>query len=312
MSVIAFCHQLPPAEARAWLEALRAADPTLDIVEGQALDARARAAVEVAVVANPDPVALRGLPGLRWIQSLWAGVDRLLDQVPAELPVVRMRDPQMADTMAEAVLTWTLYLHREIPHYLAQQRDRQWLQRPWRLAAERRVGVLGMGDMGMAAALRLREQGFRVRGYRRDRQPDGPIPCESGEAGLDRLLAESDLLVLLLPLTPETRGLIDRRRLARLPAGAGLINFSRGALIDEVALREVLDDGHLSHAVLDVFPAEPLPASSDWWSHPRVTVTPHVSAPTHKGSAAPIAAANLRAYVDRGVIPVAVDRRRGY
>jgi glyoxylate/hydroxypyruvate reductase A len=302
MSPIAFCHQLPPAEARAWREALADADPGLPIVEVSELDPSQRARVEVAVVANPDPAVLADLPGLRWVQSLWAGVDSLLPRVPPAIPIVRMRDPGMIETMAEAVLAWTLYLHRELPQYLAQQARAEWRQRPLRPAADRRVTILGLGDMGTAAARRLTQQGFPVRGYRR----------ADGEARLDALLAETDVLVLLLPLTKATCGLIDARRLAQLPAGASLINFARGALIDDDALLAALDAGHLDHAVLDVFTSEPLPPEHRYWRHPRVTVTPHVSAPTPKSSAAPIAAAHLRRYLDTGEIPAAVDRSRGY
>jgi glyoxylate/hydroxypyruvate reductase A len=312
MPPIAFCQQLPPADARAWLAALTAAAPELPIVEAAELSAAERARVEVAVVANPDPAVLSTLPGLRWVQSLWAGVDSLLPRVPVSVPIVRMRDPQMIETMAEAVLTWTLYLHRELPQYLAQQARAEWRQRPLCPAAERRVTILGLGDMGTAAARRLVQQGFPVRGHRRAPAGASVVPCEHDEAGLDALLPQTDVLVLLLPLTDATRGLIDARRLAQLPAGASLINFARGALIDDDALLAALDAGHLDHAVLDVFATEPLPPEHPYWRHPRVTVTPHVSAPTPKSSAAPIAAANLRRYLETGEIPAAVDRARGY
>lgn len=312
MLPIAFCHQLPPAEARAWREALSAADSRLPIVDVAELSAEQRARVEVALVANPDPAVLASLSGLRWVQSLWAGVDSLLPKVPATIPIARMRDPQMIETMAEAVLTWTLYLHRELPQYLAQQVRGEWQQRPLRPATERRVTILGLGDMGTAAARRLQQQGFPVRGYRRAATGTGLVPCEHGEAGLAALLPDTDVLVLLLPLTDDTRGLIDGGRLAQLPAGASLINFARGALIDDDALLAALDAGYLEHAVLDVFATEPLPPGHPYWRHPRVTVTPHVSAPTPKSSAAPIAAANLRRYLETGEIPAAVDRVRGY
>lgn len=312
MSTVAFCHRLPAGEACAWVEALRAVDPELDLVDAQALSASARARVEVAVVANPDPEVLRGLPALRWVQSLWAGVDGLLGQLPPALPIVRMRDPQMIESMAEAVLTWTLFLHRELPQYRAQQGRAVWQPRLLRLPGERRVSILGMGDMGRAAAKRLLQQGFVVRGYARSPRLDSPVECVQGEAALDALLAETDVLVLLLPLTARTRGLLDARRLALLPSGACVINFARGALIDDPALLSALDSGRLDHAVLDVFAQEPLPADSPYWRHPRVTVTPHVSAPTHKPTAARIAVAHLQRYFATGEIPVAVDRTQGY
>src|SRR5690606_3677210 len=165
--------------------------------------------VEVAIVANPDPASIRRFPALQWVQSLWAGVEKLVAE-PAftALPVVRMVDPQLARTMAEAVLAWTLYLHRDMPAYLAQQRARLWRQLPYVAPADRRVGLLGLGALGEAAARVLRQAGFAVRGWSRTpkRFEDlQGLDTFSGEDGLREMVRQIDILVCLLPLTRQTR-----------------------------------------------------------------------------------------------------------
>ena len=308
-----FVATLDDAARRAWLAALRAALPGERLVDLDELSDAERASVDVAIVANPPPQALRGLPRLRWVHSVWAGVERLLGEWPdGHLHIVRLVDPQLADTMAEAVLAWTLYLHRDMPRYAEQQRQRVWQPLEWVRAQDRVVGVLGLGHLGEAAARRLAASGFAVEGWSRSAKDLAGVRCHSGEAGLRALLGRAQLLVSLLPLTPATQGLLDRDAFAALPAGAGFINFSRGAIADDAALRQALDSGHLSHAVLDVFTTEPLPPPSWQWGHPRVTVLPHISAPTHRGTAAAIVARHITAYRRSGALPPGVDRQQGY
>jgi glyoxylate/hydroxypyruvate reductase A len=304
----------PDAAGQAdWIAALQAAMPHETVVPLAELDAAARQACEVAIVANPRPEDLRALPRLRWVHSVWAGVERLLaDLGDLDLPIVRLQDPQLADTMAEAVLAWTLYLHRDMPRYARQQQQRCWRPQPAVRAQDRRVGLLGLGALGSAAAARLVAAGFPVQGWSRSARALPGVRCHAGDTGLAQVLDTSDLLVCLLPLTPQTRGLLDDAAFAQLPHGAGVINFARGPIVDDAALRRALDSGRLSHAVLDVFDAEPLPADRWHWTHPAVTVLPHISAPTHRQTAARIVAVNIAAYRQQGLIPPAVDRQRGY
>ncbi|MCY4743848.1 glyoxylate/hydroxypyruvate reductase A [Pelomonas sp. UHG3] len=305
----------PPDDPRQadWIAALQAAMPHETVVPLAALDDAARLACEVAVVANPRPEDLRRLPRLRWVHSVWAGVERLLaDLGDLDLPIVRLQDPQLADTMAEAVLAWTLYLHRDMPRYAQLQRERRWQPLDAVRAQERCVGLLGLGALGSAAAARLVAAGFQVQGWSRTPRAVPGVHGWSGDEGLAQVLATSDLLVCLLPLTPQTRGLLGDAAFQQLKPGAGLINFARGAIVDDAALRRALDSGRLSHAVLDVFDAEPLPADRWHWTHPGVTVLPHISAPTHRQTAARIVADNIAAYRQHGRIPPAVDRERGY
>jgi glyoxylate/hydroxypyruvate reductase A len=299
-----------------WLAALQAALPEETVLPLAALSEAQRQACDVAVVANPRPQDLRRLPKLRWVHSVWAGVERLVaDLAPlgdAAPRIVRLVDPRLADTMAEAVLAWTLYLHRDMPRYARQQREGRWQPLDYRRPQQRRIGLLGLGALGRAAAARLVAAGFAVQGWSRTPHELAGMRCLAGDAGLDELLAGSDILVCLLPLTPQTHGLLDDARLARLPQGASLINFARGAIVDDGALRRALEGGGLAHAVLDVFATEPLPPDSWHWQHPAVTVLPHISAPTDRDSAALLVARHIRAYRRDGVVPAAVDLRRGY
>lgn len=310
--VVPFIHTLSGEEEAEWVAAIEALSPEISLRPPALLSAAERAAARVAVVANPDSADLRGLPGLVWAQSLWAGVEKLAPHMPEPIAIVRMIDPQLAATMAEAVLAWTLYLHRDMPRYARQQRSREWRQHTLPLASARTVGVLGLGLMGETATRRLRANGFSVIGWSRSRKALDGVETFHGDDGLAAVLARADILVLLLPLTAATRRLIDAGALARMKPGARLINFGRGALVDDAALLARLDSGALDHAVLDVFATEPLPADSSFWSHARVTVLPHISAPTNIATASKIVADNLRAYFRDGTIPRAVDRRAGY
>ncbi len=301
-----------PFEAE-WIAALQAAMPEERIVPLAALDEAARQACTVAVVANPRPEDLRRLPRLRWVHSVWAGVERLLAELgDTELKIVRLVDPQLAQTMAEAVLAWTLYLHRDMPRYASQQRERLWQALDYVRPQHKTVGLLGLGALGEAAAGRLSAAGFKVQGWSRTLREVGGVTCHAGDSGLAEMLASSDILVCLLPLTAQTRGLLNDSTLGQVRQQASLINFSRGAVVDDEALRRALDHGALRHAVLDVFATEPLPEDSWHWAHPAVTVLPHISAPTDRRTASSIVAANIAAYRRDGVIPAHVDRERGY
>ena len=312
-SVIPFLSRIGDAEAAAWLKALNDALPEVRVTPLREVDTGDRASARVAVVADPDPLELDKLPSLVWVQSLWAGVERILRECPKQdLAIARMEDPQLARTMAEAVLAWTLYLHREMPLYARQQRDAEWEAHPLSLPQDITVGVLGLGALGASAADLLRRHGFRTIGWSRTEKPSLGFETHHGDTGLQAVLAESDILVVLLPLTAATERLLDAETLDGMRPGASMINFARGPIIDDDALLSRLSSGRLKHAVLDVFDREPLPTDSPFWSHPSVTVLPHISAPTTIRTAAPIAAANIRRYLETGDMPKTVDRRRGY
>jgi len=313
---IVFNARMEGAERADWWRALRAALPADEWIDagraGTPPDAWDDA--EIAVVANPAPGTLARCTRLRLIQSLWAGVDRLLADatLPASVPLARMVDPAMSRAMAETACWAVLSLHRRAFDYAAQQREARWHPLPQRRADEITVLVLGLGEMGRAAARQLAALGYPVAGWSaRPRAVEG-IATSSGLDALPGALANADVVVNLLPLTDDTRGLFDRARFAQMRPGASLVNLARGGHVVEPDLLAALDSGHLHRAVLDVFQAEPLPATHAFWSHPRVTVWPHAAALTDLRSAVAVAAANVEA-VRRGE-PAAhlVDRTRGY
>jgi glyoxylate/hydroxypyruvate reductase A len=239
---------------------------------------------------------------LRLIQSLWAGVDRLMADptLPPGVPVARMVDPAMAAAMAETALWAVLSLHRDFFDYQRQQRDGIWHPHAQRRADGVHVLVLGQGEMGRGAAARIAQQGYPVQGWRRDGTPLAPR------------LAQADIVINLLPLTLQTHGLLNAEFFAALPPEASVVNLARGAHVVDADLLAALDSGRLRHAVLDVFHTEPLPASHPYWQHPRVTVLPHVAAATDPRSAAAVVAANLRAVHDGLPLQHLVRRGRGY
>lgn len=312
--VVPFVSQTTGHERAVWLTALPEALSDIAIVKPISDMTKAeRAAARVAIVANPDVAELDLLPNLQWVHSLWAGVERLAADLPQNGPkIVRLEDPQMAETMSEAVLAWTLYLHRDMPRYAAQQHRKLWLEHPLKRPNERTVAVLGLGNLGAAAAKRLAGNGFDVCGWSRSHKEIAGIATFSGGNGLAEVLSKADIVVILLPLTGATRGLVGKEALSQMPEGANLINFARGPIVDTEALTSALDRGHLSHAVLDVFDPEPLPDESPLWDHPKITILPHISAPTITATATKILAANIGRYFETGDIPAHVDRKRGY
>ncbi|MBC7481961.1 MAG: glyoxylate/hydroxypyruvate reductase A [Rhizobacter sp.] len=299
-----------------WWPLLRAALPSEQLVrERHEVPAHV---IDIALVANPPAGSLGGLPGLRLIQSLWAGVERLLADasVPAYVPLARMVDPLMSDAMAQTAL-WAVHsLHRGFFGYAMQQRAGVWQANGLLRADEVTVAVLGLGQMGRAAARAIAKQGYRVLGWSRSAGRADEV-CDkvlafAGDAALPQVLAQSHIVINLLPLTPATRGLFNAATLAQLPRGASLVNLARGAHVVEAELLAALASGQLRHAVLDVFAAEPLPPGHAFWSHPSVTVLPHVAAPTDPRSAVRIAASNVRALRNGLQLANLVDRTRGY
>lgn len=311
--MIPFISRASLAEQCNWIKHLSAAMPNEEIVLFENLTPAQKQHCEMAIVANPDPKDLLSLPELKWVHSVWAGVERMMTELPSpSFSIVRLIDENLAETMSEAVLAWTLYLHRDMPTYARQQRNSLWLQQPMVRAEDRRISVLGLGELGRVSAERLAANGFSVSGWSRHPKCLDGIECFHGESGLTDLLKQTDILVCLLPLTTQTRGLLGHENLSFLPVGASLINFARGPIIDDEVLLRKLAAGDLSHAVLDVFDHEPLPDSHPYWGNDKVTVLPHISAPTHTVSASEIVAKNIMQYRSTGRIPPAVDPLRGY
>lgn len=310
---VALVGSISAKEKNSWLDKINPLVVDAEVIDFEKLSPTQRLNIEVAIVANPDPEQLAKLPNLRWVQSLWAGVERLVAELPnANFKIVRLVDANLASTMAEAVVAWTFYCHRDMPKYLQQQKQRLWQPHDLVDIKDRHIGVLGLGQLGQASVEKLRANGFNVSGWSRRLANIEGVECFNGARGLDALLAKSDIVICLLPLTIETQHLLDHQKLSLLPQGAAIINFSRGPIIDDNALLAHLKTRHIDHAVLDVFDIEPLPSNSALWSSENITILPHISAPTNFRTASKIVANHLMAYFDCGKIPEALDRSRGY
>jgi glyoxylate/hydroxypyruvate reductase A len=272
------------------------------------------AEIEHALVWRPEPGFLASLPNLKLILSLGAGVDHLLGdpQLPRHLPIVRLVDPHMTDAMSEYVVLQVLRLHRRDLDYRAQQEAGLWHELDQQNAVERRVGILGLGELGQDAAKKLKALGFDVAGWSRSEKDVAGITTYAGPPRLPLLLGRSEILVCLLPLTAETEGILNARSLALLPKGAALVNAARGAHLVEEDLLAALASGQISAAVLDVFREEPLPADHPFWHHPRIVVTPHVAAFTNPATAAPIILDNIRRFEEGRPLLNRIDPARGY
>ncbi len=311
-TLIPFITTGSPERAALWREKLGAALPGHRVVAPEDVPDADAAAVRVAIVGNPNPEALARFTGLEWVHSVWAGVDKLIGRLPDDLRIARLVDPVLADTMAEGVLAHTLYLHRRVPEYLAQQRDHVWRALDHPRAADRTVAILGLGELGRAAAGVLTAAGFTVTGWSRSPREVPGVTAYSGAETLPQVMASADIIVVLLPLTDATRGMLNAGMLANCRPGTGIINVARGPIIDRAALVAALDEGRIGHAVLDVFDLEPLPADDAMWDHPAITVMPHVAAITDMDSASRIVADNLARYFETGATPETIDAKRGY
>lgn len=292
-----------------WAPALRAACPEMTLCrEG---DPASFDALIYAPGYPEDGSVLDFTPftRARVVQSLWAGVERIVTNATLTQPLCRMVDPGLARGMAEYCTGWAMRAHLGMHHYRQDGEWRNGIVPP--LAGARDITILGMGELGRAVATSLLGLGFPVTGWSQFGQPVQGVRVLGGD-DLPQALASAQILICLLPDTAGTRDLLDAARLAMLPKGATIINAGRGTLIDEAALLAALDSGHLGHAVLDVFRTEPLPATHPFWANPHVTVTPHVAADTRPETAAPIAAENLRRAMTGAPLLHLVDRNRGY
>ncbi|MEP3246683.1 MAG: glyoxylate/hydroxypyruvate reductase A [Sneathiella sp.] len=305
--------QISKDEAGRWLQELSARLPDERLIWLDDISEADCQAAEIAIVANPDPNEIAKLTNLKWVHSVWAGVERLVaDLGDQPFEIVRLIDPELARTMAEAVLSWCLYLHRDMPAYARLQRDHKWAELPYSKPSQKTVGVLGLGALGIAAAQLLKQFGFHVQGWSRTQKDLPGIETFQGPRGLEQMIGQSDLLVCLLPLTEGTRHLLDFDLLKKACPGASLINFGRGPVVVTDDLVTLLDQGPLDHAVLDVFDQEPLPENSLLWDHPKITILPHISAPTDVLTASDIVASNIKQYRRTGQLPPVVDKKFGY
>jgi len=303
----------PPARIANWKAALGPLLPGVRLLAfpGEVTDP---AAVRWAVVWNHPPGDLRRYPNLELVASMGAGVDHIFRDrdLPPGVPIMRLIDRLLTTAMSEYVLLAVLRHHRQDAAYRAQQVRRLWRELPAPDTEATRIGILGLGVLGADAAQKLAALKFQVAGWTRRPKTVPGVENFAGAAALPAFLARTDILVCLLPLTGETRGIVNAGTLAALPRGAYVINAARGGHVVDADLLAALDDGQLSGATLDVFNQEPLPAESRYWSHPKVVMTPHAASITIPRSVAPQIAENIARLADGRPLINLVDAAAGY
>jgi glyoxylate/hydroxypyruvate reductase A len=273
------------------------------------------ATVTYVLVWEPEPGRIAGYPNLRVICSSAAGVEHIVRDptVPPHLPIVRMVSLETSQTLGEYVCLAALSILRDFPRMIAAQAERRWdaFEPPY-TALDKRVGIMGIGTIGRVAARMLSGLGFQLAGWARTRRSLNGVTMFAGDDEFEAFLSGCDILVNLLPDTPETRGILNARRLARLPRGAGIVNGGRGTAIVLPDLIAALDSGQIGAAVLDVFEQEPLPTESPAWSHPRITVTAHLAGYASLRARAASVVAALEGLEQGETVPHLYDRVRGY
>lgn len=308
---MSFLYKGDPVRGRVWQEIFQAEARHLDFRLWPDVGDPQRIRFLAAWQAPWETVS--ELPNLEVLFSLGAGVDQLdLAQLPDGLQLVRLIDPGIVAGMAEYVTFAVLALHRDALAYLDDQRRGVWNPRSSKLASARTLGVMGLGELGRTALEGLRPFGFRLRGWSRSPKVIDGVACHAGAEGLDAFLDGCEILVCLLPLTSETRGILCRDLFARLPQGARLVNAARGGHLVERHLLEALDSGRISAAVLDVADPEPPPPGHPFYSDLRILMTPHVAAMTHPETAARVVIANLARREAGEPMEGVVGLERGY
>jgi glyoxylate/hydroxypyruvate reductase len=307
----ALLYKSEPERGRAWQAVFAAEEPETDFRIWPAIGDPAE--ITGLIAWAPGPELFAELPNLRVLFSVGAGIDQLDPAaVPARVRIVRMIEPGIAEGMTEYIAFAVLALHRDMLGYRIAQQEQRWSPHDPPFPSQRRVGFMGLGDLARHAMGRLRPFGFALSGWSRTPHDLPGVTTHHGPQGLPAFLAATDILVCLLPLTDETRGILCQYTLSQLPRGAGLVNAARGGHVVAPDLIAALDSGQLSGAVLDVCEPEPLPPGHPFWTHPRILLTPHVAAVTRTATAAQVLLDNWRRY--REGLPIAgeVDRGRGY
>ena len=302
----------PDIKVTSWVKNLSNLDPGIDIrvwpEAGKADD------IEFALSWHHPPGELKQYRNLKCIASLGAGVDHIMrdPDLPDKVPVTRVVEHSMAQSMSEYVVLGVLNYCRHFSVYQADQAQKQWRPRKPLLAENTHIGIMGLGQLGADAARKLKVLGFKVAGWSRRPKDIAGVQSFAGKSALADFLSRSHILICLLPLTPATEGILNRQTFKKLPAGAYVINVARGQHLVEKDLIEALDSGHLAGACLDVFDIEPLPQDHPFWSHPKIKVTPHISSITFSRAVAPQIIENYHRTQSGKPLLNVVDVKRGY
>jgi glyoxylate/hydroxypyruvate reductase A len=300
------------ANPELWQNALQQALPNANMRVWHEGDT---AAADYALVWKPPAAMLRGRTDLKAIFNLGAGVDAILqlgNALPAGVPVIRLDDAGMGIQMAEFVAHAVLRYFRRLDDYAKQNQSKVWRFLTPYERKDFSIGVLGLGVLGNRIIDALRDFDFPINGWSRTQKNVKGVTCYAGHDQLDQFLRASKVLVVILPLTTETENLLDRTKLSQLPKGAYLINVARGAHLIETDLLDLIQDGHIAGATLDVFREEPLPPTHPFWQEPRISITPHISALTMRDESARQIAMKIEALQNGLPIVGLVDQQRGY
>jgi glyoxylate/hydroxypyruvate reductase A len=295
-----------------WENAFRKAAPELGLVHDQ--PERDLSGLRYCMTWKPLPGVYARMPDLTALFVLGAGVERFLGDatIPPEVRIVKMAEPGLTQAMEHYVLWQVLNHHRRFWELEAAQRETRWIDQTYPAPWERKVGVMGLGTLGEAVARVLKSFGFDTRGWSRSAKAIEGVTVFAGTDRIEAFLDGLEVLVCLLPLTPETQGILNADLFRHLAPGAGLINVGRGAQLNEADLLSGLESGQLAAASLDVFAAEPLPAAHPFWRHPRIFVTPHLASDVDPESAAIAIKHQIERFEAGQALEHVADRARGY
>lgn len=309
MAIVIHCNNKDPLP---WMQKIQEKLPDVDVYLPNG--AFANETIEFAICWKPRPNVLLQYPNLAAVQSLGASVDHVLDtqQLGPGISIARIVDPKLSEDMWEFVLAATMAYLKDFPIYSRQQQGHLWKQHHYRTIPETTVSVLGLGQIGLHVANKLAALGFHVQGWSRTEKAAPGVTCFSGEQSLEGVLRTTDVLVNLLPLTKETRGLLDAQALSLLPRGAYLINVGRGEHVVEEDFLTFLHSSHLAGAALDVFETEPLPEDHPFWSQSNVVITPHVAGLTNLETAVEQVVENYQRVQRGDPLLNVVSQARGY
>ena len=302
----------PDMKTASWVKYLSALDSAIDIrvwpEVGDADD------IEFAFCWNHPQGEFKKYKNLKCIASLGAGVDHIMrdPDLPANVPVTRVVEPSMAQSMSEYAVLVILNYCRQFDLYRSDQSQKKWQPRIPLLAADMGIGIMGLGQLGQDAAKKLGHLGFPVTGWSQTPKEIEGVTCLVGEEAFDDFLSRTRILICMLPLTPKTRGILNHETFYKLPTGAYVINVARGQHLIEKDLLAAVDSGQLDGACLDVFEMEPLPEDHPFWGHPKIIVTPHISSLTYPKAVAPQIVDNYHRMKSGKALLHRVDIKRGY
>ncbi|MBW6478178.1 MAG: glyoxylate/hydroxypyruvate reductase A [Bacteroidales bacterium] len=309
MSLVIFSnvHKIQP-----WIYALKNAGPDIEVISHEEIKDKNK--VKFALSWDHPKGIFKEYPNLKCISSMGAGVDHIMNDpdIPEQIKIVRIIDPLLSQDLAEFALALTMNHLRGLGKYFYLQSRKTWKKSMYKRISDIKIGIMGTGAIGNHVALFLQSCGFSVSGWGKNPGKQTNYKRYHGYEQLDGFLGNINILICLLPLTPETKGILNRKTLGKLPQGAYLINLGRGLHIVDKDLIEMLDSGHLSGASLDVFEHEPLPADHAFWAHPAIQITPHVASLTTPASVAPQIIENYRRAINNQSLLNLVNREQGY